>query len=340
VLDDQGVIAHHRSSELPSLLSSGDLVVANDAATLPASLHGTHVRSGAAIEVRLAGHLSRGFGDVRQFMAVVFGAGDYRTPTEHRPEPPHLRGGDQIHLGSLRATIVAVHQHPRLVSVRFDHSIEEVWEGLARRGRPIQYAYVQGPLAIWDTWTSIAGLPAAFEAPSAGFILDWAMLRTFRSRGVQFATLTHAAGISSTGDDELDRLLPFDEAYVIPERTAALVQRTKECGGRVIAVGTTVVRALEGAGEGGRVIGGPGVATGRIGSRITLKIVDAIVSGVHEPGTSHYELLRAFQNDEHLQQMAAIAAAHDYRIHEFGDSVFIANVPSSRLKAEATRQVA
>ena len=179
-------------------------------------------------------------------------------------------------------------------------------------------------LEMWDTWTSIASQPVAFEAPSAGFILDWSTLRALRARGVRLASITHAAGISSTGDPELDRLLPLDEPYVIPAATAALVNRTKQCGGRVLAIGTTVVRALEHAARRtGHVRSGGGVATGRIGAQTGLLIVDGIVSGMHEPGTSHYELLGAFQEGDTLETMAAEAEDHDYRSHEFGDAVFM-----------------
>ena len=326
VIDYRGSISHRRAADLPSLLRAGDLVVGNDAATLPASLHGIHTRSGEPVEVRLAGHQSSGFDAPRHFRAVVFGGGDYQTPTEHRTPPPALREGDELRLGPLRAVVVAFHAHPRLVNLRFEHSSAEVWEGLARHGRPIQYAYVPQPLALWDTWTAIASLPVAFEPPSAGFLLNWAMLRALRSRGVAFATLTHAAGISSTGEEELDRTLPFDEVFQIPAATAARVNQTKNEGGRIIAVGTTVVRALEAAIDtAGCVVAGPGVATGRIGVSSSLAIVDAMVSGVHEPGTSHYELLRAFQSDERLQEIATEASRNGYLLHEFGDAVFIAH---------------
>jgi S-adenosylmethionine:tRNA ribosyltransferase-isomerase len=183
---------------------------------------------------------------------------------------------------------------------------------------------VPEPLAIWDTWTSIASKPVAFEAPSAGFVLDWATLRAIRSRGAQFATITHAAGISSTGDAELDALLPFDEPYSIPQATAALIQRTMHRGGKIVAVGTTVVRALEHvARDHGRVALGEGVATQRITPESELRVVDAIVSGLHECGSSHYELLRAFQDDRALEAMTEQADAGDYQAHEFGDAVFI-----------------
>jgi S-adenosylmethionine:tRNA ribosyltransferase-isomerase len=94
-------------------------------------------------------------------------------------------------------------------------------------------------------WTPIAALPVAFEPPSAGFALDWKFLRALRDRGAEFATITLAAGISSTGDPALDAHLPFDEPYRIPATTASAIRRTRTRGGRVVAIGTTVVRALE-----------------------------------------------------------------------------------------------
>jgi S-adenosylmethionine:tRNA ribosyltransferase-isomerase len=323
-IDELGQISHHGAADFPALLRRGDLVVANDAATMPASLHGTHMRTGRPVEVRLAGRRSLAADDVTRFTAVVFGAGDYRTPTEQRPDPPQLQVDDELALGPLRATIASASGHRRLVEVDFNHPPAVIWEGIARHGRPIQYAYVPEPLAIWDTWTSIANTPVAIEAPSAGFLLDWATLGTIRSRGVQFATITHAAGLSSTGDAELDRLLPFDEPYYIPRSTATLVRRTRTRGGRIVAVGTTVVRAIEDAARlPGWVFPGHGIATQRITSVTQLRVVDAIISGIHEAGSSHYELLRAFQDDHTLQAMSEHAEARGYLAHEFGDAVFV-----------------
>ena len=198
-------------------------------------------------------------------------------------------------LGPLRATVEEVLDHPRLVSLLFSGSPDEVWAGLAHHGKPIQYSHMQTSLELWDVWTRIAGAPVAFEPPSAGFVLDWQILSAIREHQATFATITHAAGISSTGDEDLDRLLPFDEPYRIPAATAKAVAVARERGGRVIAVGTTVVRALEDAAtEDGQLRAGEGIATRQIGPTTRLRVVDAILSGTHERGTSHYELLRAF----------------------------------------------
>jgi S-adenosylmethionine:tRNA ribosyltransferase-isomerase len=159
---------------------------------------------------------------------------------------------------------------------------------------------------------------------------------------VRFATLTHAAGISSTGDPELDARLPFDEPYFIPSATAIQIQLTKAEGGRVVAIGTTVVRALEhaaGAGVSRTYASGYGLATGRIGRDTRLRVVDAIVSGVHERGTSHFELLQAFHEEAALARMSEEVESNDYLAHEFGDTVLLWTRVSAACSAKQTSAV-
>ena len=319
-----GTLTHWSRSDFVTLLQPGDVVIANDAATLPASLSGRHLPTGRPIEVRLAGRESLGHDAVKRFSAVLFGEGDFRTRTEDRLLPPEVTPGDRLSLGPLRATVSQVLNHPRLIGIEFDGAPREIWEGLARHGRPIQYAHVPHSLALWDTWTPIAGPPVAFEPPSAGFAIDWSVLTMMKARGVRFATLTHAAGLSSTGDPALDALLPFDEPYAIPPRTADLIAHARQERARIIAVGTTVVRALEHAGRAdGMVPAGDGLATQRIGPDTRLLVVDALLSGTHEPGTSHYQLLRAFVDDTTLRRVERELDARAYYTHEFGDSIFI-----------------
>jgi S-adenosylmethionine:tRNA ribosyltransferase-isomerase len=324
IVDERGHITHVPRSRLVDTFEPDDLVIANDAITLPANLHGVHLSSGRVIEVRLAGRTSLDPGDVHAFSAIMFGAGDYRTRTEDRPMPPVVSAGDDLRLGPLAATIDRVLGHPRLVLLRFHGSTDDVWAGLARHGRPIQYAHMRMPLALWDVWTPIAGAPAAFEPPSASFALDWESLRAMRARRIGFATITLAAGISSTGDPMLDRRLPLDEAYRIPAATVSAIHEARARGGRVIAAGTTVVRALEHAAEpDGVVRAGRGTANQRIGPLSRLRVVDAILSGTHEADSSHYQMLRAFADDTTLATATAALEHEGYRTHEFGDSVFI-----------------
>src|SRR5882672_4231512 len=330
VVESGGRLHHAARADLPRMLRSGDLLVGNDAATLPASLHGRHTRTGAEIEVRLAGWRSLTADSVREFTAVVFGAGDHRTRTEDRPLPPPLLPGDALALGPLRAHVLRLLGHARLIELRFAGMPDAIWAGIARHGKPIQYAHVAQPLALWDVWTSVAAAPAAFEPPSAGFLLDWTLIAALEARGIGFATLTHAAGISSTGDAQLDARLPFDEPYLLPEATVCAIERTHARGGRVVALGTTVVRALEHAALGGRLVAGAGLATQRIGASTQLRVVDAIVTGTHEPGSSHYELLRAFAGGALLERVTAALEQGGYRTHEFGDSLLL--VRQARLR--------
>lgn len=320
---DGEIHSRHRD-DLPRLLRLGDLLVANDAATIPASLTGSHAPTGLPLEVRLAGRPSLRADDVHRFVALVLGAGDWHTQTEDRAPPPPLLPGDRLLLGPLRATITSLLGHPRLASLSFEGAVAEIWAGISGHGRPIQYAHVAEPLALWDVWTPVAAHPVAFEPPSAGFALSWATLARLRARGIAFATLTHAAGISSTGDPVLDARLPFDEPYHIPLETVRRIRRARRDGGRVIAIGTTVVRALEHAALAtGAVRSGDGTATQRIGPETRLRVVDGILTGVHEPSTSHYQLLRAFADDRTLAAARRVLDEERYRTHEFGDSMLL-----------------
>ena len=314
-------------------------MVANDAATIPASLSGIHEPSGAEIEIRLAGRDSLALDDVGAFIAVAFGRGDHRTPTEERPPPPELLPGDRIVLGPLCATVLRPLGHPRLLALAFDGEPREVWAGIARHGRPIQYAHVKERLALWDVWTRIASLPVSFEPPSAGFLLDWKLLARLQKRGVRFATLTHAAGISSTGDPTLDRRFPLDEPYRISTSTVGVIRRTAAEGGRVIALGTSVTRALKHAASRGELTVGAGVANQRLGRGSLLRVVSAIVTGVHEPSDSHYELLRAFADAALLRRISTALRDHDYRTHEFGDSLSLERSASPARRTSATGAV-
>lgn len=319
-----GELIHATRYDLPRFLNRDDVVVANDAATLPASLAALHERTGERIEVRLAARASLDPDDVLTFDAIVFGAGNFRTRTEARPLPPALIAGDQLAIGTVHAVVEATLDHPRFVRLHFAATPAEVWRLFATQGRPIQYAHMQDALALWDVWTPFAANPVAYEPASAGFALDWMLMEKIRAQGAHFVTLTHAAGLSSTGDPELDRRLPLPEPYFIPEQTARMIRLARERGSRVIAIGTTVVRALEAAAiQDCCVRAGHGVATQRIDARTRLRIVDGLLSGTHEADTSHYDLLRAFTAEEVLRAMSESLESHGYLTHEFGDAIFL-----------------
>jgi S-adenosylmethionine:tRNA ribosyltransferase-isomerase len=323
----RGSFADCRVADLARLLGRGDLLVLNDAATLPGSLMGFSTRG--PLELRLAGPPS----DASEALwpAVLFGPGSWRERTEDRRPPPRLEAGDriQIEAGSgpergLSAEVVSVSGvSPRLVEIRFDRAFAALWSALYRLGRPVQYSYLRDALPLWHVQTAYAGRPLAAEMPSAGRPLRVPLLRELRRRGVAIATVTHAAGLSSTGDPALDAALPLPELSVVPEATAVSVARARDERGRVVAVGTTVVRALEGGFEDGRVRAGARRTDLRIGPGFKPRVVSGLLTGLHQPGESHFELVAAFAPRALLEASVAHASAAGYLGHEFGDSCLI-----------------
>jgi S-adenosylmethionine:tRNA ribosyltransferase-isomerase len=310
-------VADRSLGDLPALLAPGDVLVVNDAATLPASL----VLTSHDAELRLTAFDGDAtFRDV-VFRGVLLGPGSWRDPTEERTSAPVLRAGDSIAAGSLSGCIVAVDpDEPRLVMVRFEPTGAALLAALYRAGRVIQYSYLDRPLELWDVQNGYAARPWAFEAPSAGLSLSFELLTALRRRGIELAALSHAAGISSTGSASLDRRLPFAERYEIPPETVDAVERARAAGRRVVAVGTTVVRALESAARGaGGLEAGEGNATLVLGPGFRRRLVDGILSGLHEEGTSHFSLLEAFAPRELLVRANRHAAESGYVQHEFGD---------------------
>ncbi len=319
------------AGSLPELLRAGDLVVVNDAATLPASLP-ARTASGEAVELRIVGATDVD-GSALFFTAALLGSGDYRTPTEHRPPPPPVKPGDVLTVGD---ELVA---HVDALSVLSDHLLHielvlrepfadpsEIWAALYRAGRPVQYAHVPAPLALWDVQNVWAGRPWAVEMPSAGRALDIGTLLALRARGIEVAAITHAAGVSATGHPEIDACLPLPERFEVSEATATAVNRARARGGRVIAIGTSVVRALEsaarvtGVANGEALRGAAGVTDLLLGPETPRAVVDAVLTGVHESDTTHFTLLKAFADRAKLDDALASAVREDLLGHEFGDA--------------------
>ena len=310
-----GTLRDARFSDLPELLRPGDLLVMNDAATLPASLSGRGPR-GESIEARLLGELPSG-----TFRAVLLGEGDWRQRTEDRAAPARLEPGARLAFSELSATVERVSRlSPRLVELRFDRSGADFWLSLYRAGRPVQYAYTSGPVELWHVQVAYASRPWAVEMPSAGRPLRWETLLALRARGIRLAQVTHAAGLSSTGDPAVDAALPMPERFEIPAATVQAVSDTRERAGRVVAVGTSVARALEGAAQGGALVAGGGETDLLIGPGYQPRVVDGLLTGTHEPTASHYALLHAFAPSALLARASEHAERSGYLSHEFGDS--------------------
>jgi S-adenosylmethionine:tRNA ribosyltransferase-isomerase len=191
---------------------------------------------------------------------------------------------------------------------------------LARHGRPIRYSYVgeQRPLA--DYQTAFALTPGSAEMPSAGRPFTPALIARLVAQGVLFAPLLLHTGVSSPERHEP----PYPERYAVPETTAVLVNHVRERGGRVIAVGTTAVRALESAAAPDGIVR---AADGWTGLVVTpergLAATDGLITGWHEPAASHLQLLEAAAGPDLLRRSYAEALAAGYLWHEFGDSHLI-----------------
>jgi S-adenosylmethionine:tRNA ribosyltransferase-isomerase len=309
-----GEIEDSSIERLPDYLRSGDLLVVNDAATLPASLPARDARNNQ-LELRLTTQLGE-----RVWQAAVFGAGDWRTPTEARPSPPRFAQGEEILIApDFRARVRGEDQlSERLLDLEFDLSGEELWRNLYRHGKPVQYSYMNDDLKLWSVQNVYSSRPWAAEMPSAGHALSWRLLLKLIKKGIKIVPLTHGAGLSSTGDVEIDRALPLAERFEIPTSAMEAVSRTQAGGGRVIAVGTSVVRALESAGP-----GLSGFTTLKLGPEYERKIVDGLLTGTHDVSESHYKLLLAFLPENILTRVSRHLEREDYLTHEFGDLCLI-----------------
>jgi S-adenosylmethionine:tRNA ribosyltransferase-isomerase len=182
-------------------------------------------------------------------------------------------------------------------------------------GRPVQYSYVPRPLRLDEVQTPYATRPWATEMPSAGRVLTPQLVQALRERGVRVVSLTHGAGLSATGEAVLDAALPLPERYEVPQATWDAVTTAR----RVVAVGTSVVRALESAARGPLA----GVTDLKIGPHTQLRVVHALLSGMHEPGESHFQMMAAFVDLERLRRAVQHAEQEGYCNHEFGDSTLL-----------------
>lgn len=305
--------------QLSDWLQANDLLVVNDAATFPALVSMRHPLHGA-LEARFVD------APVEPHTRVVlFGAGDYRDRTEDRAAPPRVHVGDSLWLGDRRADVVEVSSlSPRLLTVAWHGSLDRVWDALYAQGHPVQYSYISERLPLWSVQTVFAARPWAAEMPSAARPLSWALLLDLRRKGVEVVSLTHAAGLSATGDPALDAALPLPERYEINDGLVQRIERARREGGRVIAVGTTVVRALEACvSQHGSLRAGVGVAELVIGPHTPLRVVDGLLTGIHVEGESHFRLLQAFVDLSTLVRASEHAHLHGYRQHEHGDACLV-----------------
>jgi S-adenosylmethionine:tRNA ribosyltransferase-isomerase len=294
-----GEISHHRFTGLPDLLLPGDLLVVNNSGTLP---------SAVAVTAELTAHFSTAMPDGSWLVELRFGNGAGTVP--YRGGSP----GDRLLLPGGALLRLAARFTGRLWRARLSTAVIPY---LLRYGRPIRYSYVRLAWPVEAYQTVFATTPGSAEMPSASRPFTPEVVTRLVSRGVTVAPVTLHTGVSSLEDDEE----PYPEPFDVPPATARLVRLTRGSGGRVIAAGTTVVRALETAalGRSGQVEGSSGWTSHVVTPQTGVRAVDGLLTGLHEPRSSHLRMLAALASEGLLTRCYAAAADRGYYWHEFGD---------------------
>jgi len=313
-------LTHARFHDLPRFLAPGDLLVINTSATLAAALEGRRESgSGDGLEEILV-HLSSPTDDGgRWVIELRHGTGDANEPLlDARPgERIRLRGGGTATLVEPFAVRGAAPATGRVrLWVAEPACPGGVERYLAEHGQPIRYRYVPRAWPLEYYQTVFATEPGSAEMPSAGRAFTPGTLRALRERGVAIAPIVLHTGVASLEADEP----PYPERYRVPAATAEAVNRTRAAGGRVVAVGTTVVRALETvADHTGNVRPDAGWTELVVTPERGVFAVDAILTGLHAPRASHLAMLEAIAGRRHLARAYDAALRGRYLWHEFGD---------------------
>ena len=301
-------VSHAYFRDLGSFLRGGDLLVVNTSATVAAAVNATR-HGGASVVVHFAGPSRDGAWLV-----------EVRRPDQRGPvldiapgETLRLDGADLQLLSPLTP------HRARLWEASLSGTVP-VSEWLRRHARPIAYSHTQRRWPLTEYQTVFARTPGSAEMPSAGRPFSLELVADLVSRGVGFAPLVLHAGVSSLETDEL----PPAERFEVPEATARLINATRQARGRVIAVGTTVVRAVETvAAPAGTVTPGAGWTDLVLSQDRPVRAFDGLITGWHEPRSSHLLLLESVVGREAVSAAYAAALEERYLWHEFGDSCLL-----------------
>ena len=305
-------VVHSRFRDLEDFLAAGDVLVINTSATMNAALEAER-EDGTKLELHLSTRLPAELwilelrrptgGATETFRRATPGETlhlpEGATATLHAPYPGNLAGSEGSRLW--------------ISTLDLPYPLDEY---LDRHGFPIRYGYVgEGwPLSYYQT--VYATETGSAEMPSAGRAFTPELITRLIARGVQFAPLILHTGVASLEDDEP----PYEEFYRVPRDTARLVNAARAAGRRVIAVGTTAVRALETVtDEDGMTHPGEGWTRLVITPERGIRSVSAMLTGLHEPRSSHLAMLEALAEREHLQLAYQEALRGGYLWHEFGD---------------------
>jgi S-adenosylmethionine:tRNA ribosyltransferase-isomerase len=306
---------HSAFNHLSDFLRRGDLLIFNSSRPLPASLKTINYDAQQNLEVRLAERLPD------DSWLVLF---LYQNKNHFHS---NLKPGLKIEFGSgLSATIIERNIHnPRLWKIKFSSNGPELINIFYQIGKPIHYGYISAPLPLEYFLTVFAKDPGSSGIPGAGRAFTWKMLFDLKNKGIDTAFLTLHTGLSSYMDENSNAgQLLAEEEYFISESTADKIKTNKTSNGRIVAVGTSVVRAIESSAlRTGSVVPGHANTSLRITEGHKLKITDGLITGFHEPEASHLDLISAFLDPSLIKQTYEEAIEKNYLWHEFGDLCLI-----------------
>lgn len=302
-------VRHQRFADLPDELTPGDLLVVNTSATLPAALD-AHLEDGRATVV----HVSRALSATEWLVEV-------RRPDASGPDRSPRPGTAILLPGGRRLVLQEGYPEPHSLRPRLRRAVvtpaTDVSSYLARVGRPIGYAYLAQRPPISAYQTVYARQPGSAEMASAGRPFTTDLLVALMARGVTIAPIVLHAGVSSPEAGEP----PLPERFEVPADTARLVRSALGAGRRVVAVGTTVVRALESAvDDAGTVVAAAGETDLVLGPDRPARVVRGLITGLHAPEASHLRLLQTVAGSRLVDAAYEAAVERRYLWHEFGDS--------------------
>ena len=300
---------HTNFRNIADYLNAGDVLVVNSSATLPASLPATG-----------------SIGQFRLNLSTNYGRGLWLTEprwSSSQPGPLPLKKGEVITVGNIRGRVIA--PFPKLNRLWFVQFEGCVSCNIKKLGQPIRYGYVENVYPLEHYQTVFAKVPGSAEMPSAAYPFTERVVDSLHKKGIQIADITLHTGVSSleVEVDDVEEHPLYPEPFEIPEQTAKIVNQAHADGRRVIAVGTTVVRALESGWDGKQVKAASGFTRLYIHPKVGVNVVDGLITGLHDPVTSHLAMLYTVANEPLIKDAYREAIKEGYLWHEFGDSHLI-----------------
>jgi S-adenosylmethionine:tRNA ribosyltransferase-isomerase len=304
-----GALADHAFTQLPELLQPGDLLVFNDTRVIKARLHGAK-DTGGKVEVLVERILN-----------------DHEALAHVRASKTPKPGSRILISGEIPLTVAS--RQGELFLLRLDTNSISVTELLERYGHLPLPPYIQHAADNTDEeryQTVYARTPGAIAAPTAGLHFDAAMIATLEKLGIRIAYVTLHVGAGTfqpVRTEDVAQHKMHSELYTVPEETAALIHTTREQGGKVTAVGTTVLRALESAAVSGELRAGQGETDIFITPGYRFQVIERLLTNFHLPRSTLLMLVSAFAGLDNIQQAYAYAIAERYRFFSYGDAMLI-----------------